>query len=496
MTPPSNGELPEDAIARQSDATFHRERPLAHPHLRVGETTEARQQSAGRHLHQGGCHGEGVCAGQPDRRRDGAGHGVHGRRQGRPAGGSGGPSASGRAERGAPPPAFRREDYIAPAGTAPGKIPVLPPQDRQAAGTEEEAGASRRRRRRRRRRRSRRAKIEEAAQPRRRARPSRPLPCRRKSRATKAERREGEGEREDRGKEERDRARRSSWPRCRRAKLPLRPKSAEPAPQKPDIKLPQTPSAPARRAPSRFPSTSASTSRSGRPRKPPRPRPARQGRRPRNCRRSSAAADGRERPRRGGRSAPPLKKRTRTGRRPSAAASSGNSNARRPPPSGGESRKTTKRRPPRPSRRRTHIRRTGANTAAPRRENVSVELPCTVRSFSEAIGVPARDHPGQAAGTGHDEQHRRHAGRRDGRTVGGASWACRSTSIAPWTRSKGPPSAGSRRTTRRSSSRGRPSSRSSATSTTARRRCWTGSSASTWPRTRRAASPSTSAPIA
>ena len=41
-------------------------------------------------------------------------------------------------------------------------------------------------------------------------------------------------------------------------------------------------------------------------------------------------------------------------------------------------------------RRRTHIRRTGANTAAPRRENVSLELPCTVRSFSEAIGVPAR----------------------------------------------------------------------------------------------------------
>jgi len=43
-----------------------------------------------------------------------------------------------------------------------------------------------------------------------------------------------------------------------------------------------------------------------------------------------------------------------------------------------------------PLRKRTHIRRTGANTAAPRRENVSIELPCTVRSFSEALGVPAR----------------------------------------------------------------------------------------------------------
>ncbi len=41
-------------------------------------------------------------------------------------------------------------------------------------------------------------------------------------------------------------------------------------------------------------------------------------------------------------------------------------------------------------RRRTHIKRTGTNTAAPRRENVTVALPCTVRTFSEAIGVPAR----------------------------------------------------------------------------------------------------------
>jgi translation initiation factor IF-2 len=42
------------------------------------------------------------------------------------------------------------------------------------------------------------------------------------------------------------------------------------------------------------------------------------------------------------------------------------------------------------TRKKTHIRRTGANTAAPRKEKVVVRLPCTVRSFSEAIGVPAR----------------------------------------------------------------------------------------------------------
>jgi len=42
------------------------------------------------------------------------------------------------------------------------------------------------------------------------------------------------------------------------------------------------------------------------------------------------------------------------------------------------------------SRRPNRIRRTGANTAAPRKGNVVVELPCTVRSFCEALGVPAR----------------------------------------------------------------------------------------------------------
>ncbi len=35
-------------------------------------------------------------------------------------------------------------------------------------------------------------------------------------------------------------------------------------------------------------------------------------------------------------------------------------------------------------------RTTGANTAAPRKGKVTLDLPCTVRSFSEAIGVPAQ----------------------------------------------------------------------------------------------------------
>jgi translation initiation factor IF-2 len=40
------------------------------------------------------------------------------------------------------------------------------------------------------------------------------------------------------------------------------------------------------------------------------------------------------------------------------------------------------------SSRRTHIHRRGTNTAAPRKGRVVVELPCTVRSFAEATGVP------------------------------------------------------------------------------------------------------------
>jgi len=40
------------------------------------------------------------------------------------------------------------------------------------------------------------------------------------------------------------------------------------------------------------------------------------------------------------------------------------------------------------NRRRTHIRRTGANTAAPRKGKVTVTAPCTVRELSEAIGIP------------------------------------------------------------------------------------------------------------
>ena len=45
----------------------------------------------------------------------------------------------------------------------------------------------------------------------------------------------------------------------------------------------------------------------------------------------------------------------------------------------------------RPRRQRTRLVRKGTNTAAPRKGLVSIELPCTVRSFSEATGVASSD---------------------------------------------------------------------------------------------------------
>jgi translation initiation factor IF-2 len=43
----------------------------------------------------------------------------------------------------------------------------------------------------------------------------------------------------------------------------------------------------------------------------------------------------------------------------------------------------------RPRRSNRRLRRTGASTAAPRKDRVTVELPCTIRQLSEAAGVPA-----------------------------------------------------------------------------------------------------------
>jgi translation initiation factor IF-2 len=59
---------------------------------------------------------------------------------------------------------------------------------------------------------------------------------------------------------------------------------------------------------------------------------------------------------------------------------------------GTEARRSDEEETPTARRRSSHrqMKRTGTNTAAPRKSKVTLELPCTVRSFSEAIGVSAQ----------------------------------------------------------------------------------------------------------
>ena len=260
---------------------------------------------------------------------------------------SGQPKAS---AAGAPPAAFRREDYIAPGGMAPSRIPVLPSRPEKPKKAEGTAGSE-------------------------------------EDRPT-----------EERGQEEKEREREKSpaiklAPLPASARPPLRRKSAEPAPQKPDIKLPRD----AIRAgkagtkplsehlrkheQKRVAAEAAKTSSRGK--LPPGVVPTPPG---------PTLPSGRERPRRAARTALPLGKdgegpaTTLGGREQRQLKRKKTAVGHRRKPEEGEEDAAT------PSlRRRTRIKRTGANTAAPRRENVSLELPCTVRGFSEAIGVSARD---------------------------------------------------------------------------------------------------------
>ncbi len=168
------------------------------------------------------------------------------------------------------------------------------------------------------------------------------------------------------------------------AKPPEAKKPKEPAPQKPDIKLPPD----AIRA-GKIGTTPLSEHLRKHEQKKKRAtkkpvargdRPAKEGTTP-----ADATAPGRERSRRGVRPA--------VGAKDGAATAMGGREARqlkrkrsataRRRRAGGEDDGST------PARRRTRIRRTGANTAAPRKGNVSVQLPCTVRSFSEALGISA-----------------------------------------------------------------------------------------------------------
>ncbi|MHC4177684.1 MAG: translation initiation factor IF-2 N-terminal domain-containing protein, partial [Planctomycetota bacterium] len=231
-----------------------------------------------------------------------------------------------------PPKTLRREDYIAPAGTVAGKVPVLEakvekPTAAKRKQPEEETSA---------------AKPPEASSP-----------------AIKL----------------------APMPAADKPSKPAKPK--EPAPQRPDIKLP----------PDAIRAGKAGTKPlSEHLRKHEQKKKAAAAKK--TTRRKPAPAEevmppetpvpGRDRPRRGG--------------RPAAA-----KDEHAPTLGGREHRQLKRKRAatvrrqrtdadgelPTPARRRTRIKRTGANTAAPRKGNVVCQLPCTVRDFSEAAGVPA-----------------------------------------------------------------------------------------------------------
>jgi translation initiation factor IF-2 len=324
------------------------------------------------------------------------------------------PAASAGATETAAPSVFRREDYIPPGAAPVRKIPVLPSSKPPLL----------------------RRKPEEPSQP----PPPPPTPVAPEPEVVKeqepfkpvepkseeelerqrvkelADQRERERQREAEKSREREREREKEKERIKKARerekagardrgpaiklaplppssrLPLRRKSAEPAPQKPDIKLPldairagKAGTKPLsehirKHEQKRIAAEAAKASpRKGQP----------AGEAPPDL--LGPPAPGRERPRRGGRGAPaPVKAEeegavTLGGREQRQLKRKKAASARRRKPEEGEDETSVT------SRRRTHIRRTGTNTAAPRRESVCVQLPCTVRSFSEAIGVPARN---------------------------------------------------------------------------------------------------------
>ncbi len=253
---------------------------------------------------------------------------------------SGGPAKASKGPKAASAPAvFRREDYIAPAGTATGKVLVLPSRPSKPSATKKTPGEA----------------------------PSSTAPAEKENKAPAIK----------------------LAPMPAASKLPRRPKKSQPAPQKPDIKLPldairagKAGTKPLsehlrKHEEKRMAAESAKTS------------PRKESPQRTSSAKGEPSTSGRERPRRGGRSAAPGKEKDGSvalgGREQRQLKRKKAATARRRGRGGDEESS------PPALRRRTRIRRTGANTAAPRRESVTLMLPCTVRSFSEAIGVAARD---------------------------------------------------------------------------------------------------------
>jgi translation initiation factor IF-2 len=307
---------------------------------------------------------------------------------------------------------IRREDYIAPVGTLGGKVPVLPsrPAERPlgrkkveeappAAAPPPPAAE---------------APVAIAAEPVEPAAPEPPaapvvpaapgpffgapappaaLPPLFRARENRLQAEKDKSRAEKKPAEKKSRPGIHLAPMPAAAKPAAKPKSKEPAPQKPDIKLPldairagkagAKPLLDRVRKHEEKKREDLAAKKGGRkaaPLEPPGALPP-----------AEELVPGRERPRRGGRVAA----RGPAGEEPSLGALGGReqrqlkrkrtATVKRRVGSEEEEARTAA-----TGHRRTHIRRTGTNTAAPRKGKIVVELPCSVRVFSEALGVPAR----------------------------------------------------------------------------------------------------------
>jgi translation initiation factor IF-2 len=302
-----------------------------------------------------------------------------------------GGARGGRAGLGTAAVPLRREDYIGPPGTALGKVPVLPARAPERPAPPKKKPPE---------------EVVEAPKPLEHGEELERPPEQKEIEHEKekeeepevieiAKAREPEKEKEAGKEKEKVRERERPMPSIKLAPLPAshrpprREKPAEPAPQKPDIRLPldairaskagtkplsehikkheqKKKAAAAKKAGPRKPGLPEEILPIGIPGVPP---PTRE--RPRKVARVEVEEKEGAAPTLGGREQRQLKR-----KRAAPVAR---------PRTGDEEEET-----PTPARRRTRIKRTGTNTAAPRKGRAAVYLPCTVRDFSEAVGVPAR----------------------------------------------------------------------------------------------------------
>ncbi|HEX3656361.1 MAG TPA: translation initiation factor IF-2 [Pirellulales bacterium] len=239
----------------------------------------------------------------------------------------------------AEPTTFRREDYIAPGGVVAGKPPLMTSKPLVAKSDKSSGDA-----------------------------PKRPLESRVAAKGAPA-------------------IRVAPMPSVQQPTAPGKP--AEPEPQKPDIKLPADAIRASRaganplQAHLKKHEAKRKAELAGGP--PTKPKPGGPGGRLPPVAPPAAPGEGKER-RRGKATAPATADDDRTlgGREQRQLNRRRGTPELRPGTTAGEEDRT-----PRPVKSRIRMRRTGTNTAAPRKGKVVVVLPCTVRSFSESVGIRA-----------------------------------------------------------------------------------------------------------